>query len=228
MGWLVSPEGLTRHASTFGEREVLRGLAVALEEGAPVAEVERLAARLLAREDVVRLDRPDVVARREDVLRTRSGRVPVGLGEGRYSTAELLAVEARLLTTALAGVGVGSARAAEPEVDGALACRSYLSGEQQRMVRRLCTSGDAVQVVHALAGAGKTTALAAAVQAWQGSNIPVGRDQRWAALLRAAAGEGRGCTAGTQGAAGPVFCGPRRRHSPAVLVPRPCDLQKSM
>lgn len=46
------------------------------------------------------------------------------------------------------------------------------SREQQEMVRRLCGSGDGVDVVRAPAGSGKTYAREACKEAWQASGLP--------------------------------------------------------
>jgi ATP-dependent exoDNAse (exonuclease V) alpha subunit len=54
-----------------------------------------------------------------------------------------------------------------------LAERSTLTSEQAAMVRRVCESGDGVDIVEGVAGAGKTFALAAARQAWEGSGYRV-------------------------------------------------------
>ena len=48
-----------------------------------------------------------------------------------------------------------------------------LSDEQRGVVRRLVTSGDGVEVVVGKAGAGKTSALAAAAAAWRADGVPV-------------------------------------------------------
>ncbi|MFN8051530.1 MAG: AAA family ATPase [Acidimicrobiales bacterium] len=48
-----------------------------------------------------------------------------------------------------------------------------MSDEQAEMVRRLCTSGQGVDIVEGVAGAGKTFALAAANQAWSESGHTV-------------------------------------------------------
>src|SRR5690606_29103374 len=64
-------------------------------------------------------------------------------------------------------VGAGLARA--DHVESAIGARPTLSEEQQTMVRRICGSGDGVEVVPGVAGSGKTHALAAAHDAWQAS-----------------------------------------------------------
>jgi ATP-dependent exoDNAse (exonuclease V) alpha subunit len=70
-------------------------------------------------------------------------------------------------------------------VDAAIERRPFLAEEQRVMVRRLTADGDGVAVVIGLAGTGKTTAIAAAREAWEQSDVPV----RGCALARKAARE---------------------------------------
>ncbi len=153
---LAGPEGLTAASSTFERRDVVRAVAEALPDGAPVAEVEALADRVL--------DRPDVVA------------LPsVGRGgELRHTTLELLAVERSLLDTAGAALrderrGRGRARRRCARPSAVSRCSPT---NRCAMVERLTTSGAGVDVVVGKAGAGKTLALAAARQAWEGERLP--------------------------------------------------------
>ncbi len=90
----------------------------------------------------------------------------------RYSTAELLALEQRLLDTAerraAAHVGIADPR----DVERTINLRA-LSDEQADMVRALTTGGRGVEVVVAPAGSGKTFALGAANDAWRTSGYTV-------------------------------------------------------
>lgn len=156
---LLSPSGLTERASTFHERDILRALSIAMTEGAEVLEIEQLAEALRKESDVVRLKPPDQ-SRELD---------PVGRSEARYTTTDLLRIECQLVDDAGRRLDEGAAIAMPLSVEQALTARPHLSGEQVAMVRRLTEKGDGVSVVHALAGAGKTTALAAAVEAWSAS-----------------------------------------------------------
>jgi len=94
----------------------------------------------------------------------------VELVEGRiWTTPEILELERGTVASAVAGRG-----RATPVVDGAivdevLAARPSLSEEQQRMIRGLTQSGDAVEVVVGRAGAGKTFALDAVRAAFEAS-----------------------------------------------------------
>jgi conjugative relaxase-like TrwC/TraI family protein len=163
---LLSADGLTAMTSTFGRAEAIRGWCVRLPQGAPVPAVEDLADRLLVCPDVVALGAP-------------APRVPAGPAVGgaarnarRYSTTEMLATEAAVLAEATAARAAGVGLADAGGVERALAARE-LSEEQRELVRRLTTSGDGIEVVVGKAGAGKTSALAAAAEAWRAAGVPV-------------------------------------------------------
>lgn len=139
---LSSPEGLTERASTFALRDVVVGFAGSLRPGAPASEMAARAVAYLAR--------PEVVA----------------LTGGRYTTAEMLAVERAALALVERRRREGAGTVAEDDLAAAVAARPSLEPEQVAMARRLTTSGDGVQVVSAPAGAGKTFALDACRDAW--------------------------------------------------------------
>jgi Ti-type conjugative transfer relaxase TraA len=96
-------------------------------------------------------------------VRAASGEV---LELARYSTREMVEIERGMVLSAdrmsaTRGHGVG-----ETHVEEALASRSYLSDEQQEAVRHI-TGEEQLAVVVGLAGAGKSTMLSAARQAWE-------------------------------------------------------------
>lgn len=165
VGALTAPVGLTARSSTFDEREVLRLLAASLPDGAPVTEVEQAAREFVDRS-------PDVVAVGGSVATAVGG---VGASPQRYTTTELLLTEQALIESAeqrRRGIyGLATTAAVEQSLaDPAL---PSLADEQKAMVRRLCGAGDGVAVVNALAGSGKTTALAVATRAWEQARLPV-------------------------------------------------------
>lgn len=90
---LLGPQGLSAHASSFDRRDVLRAV-VERVEGADVATAADVADAVLAHPDAVWLDRPDRVG---------------GDDARRFSTAELVATEARAVATAAGRAGVGVA-----------------------------------------------------------------------------------------------------------------------
>jgi hypothetical protein len=163
---MLSADGLTAMSSTFGRAEAIRGWCVRLPQGAPVRAVEELADQLLVC--------PDVVALGALAPRASAGPAVGGAARNarRYSTTEMLATEAVVLAEATAARDVGVGLAEADGVEQALAARE-LSGEQEQLVRRLTTSGDGVDVVIGKAGSGKTSALAAAAEAWRAAGLPV-------------------------------------------------------
>ena len=107
-------------------------------------------------------------------FRRRDGRSIPASGElVRYSTPEHLALEQTLIERVRTSRRQGTAVASVHALRRAIAARSTLSTEQQRLVRRLCLDGYGVAVVAGKAGTGKTYALAAARDAWQAAGHPV-------------------------------------------------------
>jgi hypothetical protein len=90
-----------------------------------------------------------------------------GLEERRWSTPDLLAVEQRLVTTAIGRTGEQTARVSHQAVGEALAAHPTAGADQQAMVRDVCQGGQGVAVVVGRAGTGKTFALGMARHAWQ-------------------------------------------------------------
>ena len=169
---LGGPEGLTRERSTFTRREVLQALAGELPIGVDVgiSELERIADRFLGSNRVVVLVDGEVRGRVVGV----DGREVTGLrSERRFSTPELLERERRVLVYAGQARGGRRGVGRERAVDRALRQRPTIAGEQAEMVRRLVLDGDGVAVVIGQAGTGKTFALAAAREAWEGSGYRV-------------------------------------------------------
>jgi hypothetical protein len=136
---------LTEHVSTFDRRDVLVRLAGSATSGASVSDLEARADRFVAT--------PAVVA------------VGDGLTGVRWTTAELLAVEAALLERADArrDEHVGVCR------DPTVVRDRYpeLGAEQRAMVAAITSDGAGISVVVGAAGTGKTVALAAAADAWR-------------------------------------------------------------
>lgn len=166
---LTSPSGLTASESTFERRDVVRAVAERMANGASPVEVERIADAVLAAPEVTPL--------------ARVGRG----GELLHTTAELLDVERALLDQATAARCAGRGLVGPHDLADALADFPVLAGEQRDMVARLTTSGAGVDVVVGKAGAGKTTALAAAVGAWTRAGYDV-----WGVALSARAAIGLG------------------------------------
>jgi conjugative relaxase-like TrwC/TraI family protein len=172
---LLGPEGLTRDQAAFRRGDVLRAWAAQLPLGASPGQLEQLVDFTLARSEVV----PLVVADATGAALTREHRADSAvvrlivaaapsdaLAEPRYTTTEMLGVEARLLNTAVAGKGVHRAQIPKFAIEAAIVGRG-LSDEQADMVRAICGSGDAVSVVVGVPGSGKTFALGVARELWE-------------------------------------------------------------
>ena len=146
---ILSPEGITARESVFERRDVVRALAERLPEGAALCDIEALADRLLGRPEVVELS-------------------AIGRGGERLcTTTELLDVEARLLERAEIRARFPGPRVNDEQIRALLAGHALLSGEQRSMIARLATSGASIDIVVGKAGAGKTTALSVAREAFE-------------------------------------------------------------
>lgn len=166
VGELVGPSGLTQRRSTFTRRDVIAAVCERLPAGTPVtaAAIERVADRTVDSHDVVALIEPSDGER----FVRRDGRVlRVGLEDRRYTTAELLSHERRLLEVAQHGRDAGAGLTSEEVLQAAVSARPGLNDEQAGMVRTLTRSGARIDVVAGPAGTGKTFALAAARDAWR-------------------------------------------------------------
>jgi conjugative relaxase-like TrwC/TraI family protein len=164
--WLAGPEGLTAKASTFGTREVIKAICNALPAGGRVDQVLDLVDGFLRSEHVLTISMDPAAA----TIRRNDGVViPARTDEVRWTTPEMLELEASIVASALRRRSTAVGVAAPAAVDAAMATRPSLSSEQQEMVRTICASGDGIDVVEGAAGAGKTFALAAARQAWEAS-----------------------------------------------------------
>jgi conjugative relaxase-like TrwC/TraI family protein len=149
---LASPEGLTEQASTFTRPQVV--CAVGRELPAEVAgrvgpsELEALADRFLAERAV------SVVGEH-------------AVGERHYATPELLAVEQRLIDTAVSRAGEQTGVCSHDTLRETLAAHPTIGEDQVAMVRDITQDGRGVSVVVGKAGTGKTYALGVARHAWQ-------------------------------------------------------------
>ena len=171
---LASPAGLTHRQSSFTRRDAVRAWCEQLPHGGDVNEIEGLADDLLASQAVVPLLPEAATPTVGDVVRRADGRiVAAGSEELRYSTPELLALEAQVLDAARDGRNRGRGSVASATAAAVLASRPELTDEQTRMVNRLLTDGDAVAVVVGRAGTGKTYTLDAARQGWQADGYQV-------------------------------------------------------
>ena len=129
---LLGAHGLTEQTTTFDRRTVLRGWCEQLPAGAPITTIEALTDRTLADARVIALQDRDPYP--------------------KYSTAELVALEQRLVDRALDAIDTGAGVVAEPHLRGALDARPELSPEQVAAIAAITTSGNGIDVIVAAAG----------------------------------------------------------------------------
>ena len=167
---------VTAQRATFARRDVVQALARRLDMSPRTTaaqvriEVEALADAVLARREVVCLQAPERAEAPPTMMRRDGWSVWDRPQQVRYTTREMLGVEARILHAAevgrVAGVGVvepgllGRVLAGEPRVLGA---------DQLEALVELTSRGRGVDVVVGPAGAGKTSMLRIAARAWHGS-----------------------------------------------------------
>jgi conjugative relaxase-like TrwC/TraI family protein len=167
--WLASEHGLTARASSFGERDVLKAICDALPGGAPVPVILDLTEQFLGSDHVMMVKGRDTVT----ISRKDGTIVPAPVGESKWTTPDMIEVEIALVCLAENAQDTSAGQATPDAIDHAITSRSTLTGEQEAMVRAVCSSGDGVEVVEGAAGAGKTFALAAAHDAWRTSGFKV-------------------------------------------------------
>jgi len=151
---LSSAAGLTEARSTFDRRDIIRGLVDHLPAGVSMVVVDDLAWQYLGRPEVVTVG-----------WKQRTGSV--------FSTAEMIRLERSVVDLARGGLTARRGVAVETAVEGAVETRPSISDEQAAVVREMCTSGRAVDVLVAAAGTGKTFSLDAAREARQQSGYRV-------------------------------------------------------
>lgn len=169
---LLSPDGLTKQASSFDRRDLLRGICDRLPPGATVADIETMADQVLDQREAVRLvatGGPGLLS--SNVIRRTDGTIvaAAGVGEARWSTAELISIERHVVDRSTARADEGTCVVDGHVIADVMARRPTLAAEQAEMVGRLCMSGNGIDVVCAAAGTGKTYTLGAAREAWEAS-----------------------------------------------------------
>jgi conjugative relaxase-like TrwC/TraI family protein len=167
---------LTEEASTFGRRDAIQEMAAAAAQGAPVSTVLERVDEFLVSGAVVNVG-SGAAPRAQDVIQRDDGAVaPVPTGENRWSTPELLAVERRLVETAMTRRHEGAVvlpEAALVDALGRAVQRIRLGADQVQMVVQLARDGAGVQCVEAGPGSGKTTALGVYIAASQLAGVRV-------------------------------------------------------
>jgi Ti-type conjugative transfer relaxase TraA len=148
---------ITGEKSVFDHRDVARALHRAIDE----PEAFSLAfAQVMASPSLVELQGE----RRDDL-----GRV---IEPARYSTREMVEIERGMVLSASRLDEARDHGVSERHVEAALSARPFLSDEQQEAARHI-TGEERIAVVVGLAGAGKSTMLSAAREAWEREGFSV-------------------------------------------------------
>lgn len=156
----VVGERLVGSDSTFTRHEVAQAVASVLATGGATAEVDRLTAGVLAHLEIVAIHDPAVSVRATG-------------WEQRFTTRRLIGLETEIADTIASGVASHTGSLARETV--AVACSvASLGTDQHDAVTRLCTQGNAIEVLVGRAGTGKTYTLAAVASAY--------RDAGWTAI----------------------------------------------
>ncbi len=143
--WQVD-RAVSAAASHFDRRDAIRAVAGLLPNGAPGAEVERLADAYLASDAVMQIA--------ESAKGTR------------YTTRRIWELEREALATIERLKTQGPSPAGELIAARVIGARPTLKADQREMVRLLLTNPEGVAVVIGEAGTGKTFAIVAAAEGW--------------------------------------------------------------
>ena len=163
--------------STFTRHEVAQAVATVLPTGGAATEVDRLTAGVLAHPEIVAIHDPASPARATG-------------WEQQFTTRRLIALETEIADAIASGVASHTGALAPEAV--AVACTvASLGTDQHDAVTRLCTQGNAIDVLVGRAGTGKTYTLAAVASAYRAAGwatIGVAPSARAARELETGAG----------------------------------------
>ena len=189
---------VTADRATFARRDVVQAVARHLDPPAGTTahevrvQAESLADAVLARAVVVCLHTPERAKAPAPFVRRDGWSVWDRPQQVRYTTREILRVEAAILHAAAIGRGAGVGVVEPGLLDRALAVEARaLGGDQLDALTLLMSRGRRVETVIGPAGSGKTTMLRVAARAWYGSGhhvIGVTHTAVAAEILRAEAG----------------------------------------
>ena len=142
---------VTAGASHFERRDAIQAVAGSLPDGAPAAEVERIADAFLTSEAVIPL--------------ALDARIQ------RFTTRRIWELEREALASAERLRAEGPAVAGEAIAARVLASRPALKSDQREMVGRLLARREGIAIVIGEAGTGKTYATLAAAEGWAQAGV---------------------------------------------------------
>ena len=169
---LSSSHGVTEQSAIFDRRHVIEAIATYSVDRLPAADIVDLADHWLSTDAAVELEIGD--SGRRETIGTGAAQVSLTPDERRYTTPEMLDIETRVVNWHHQGLRTSHALVHPATVEAAITNSPVeLGADQADLVRALTTSGDQFQAAQGLAGSGKTTALQAAVDAWQATGYSV-------------------------------------------------------
>ena len=171
---------VTGERATFARRDIAQVIARHLDvgDGGGAAKmrsrVEALTDALVARREVVCLQAPERLEAPAALVRRDGWSVWDAPQQVRYTTTEVLAIEARILHAAATGLAARVGVVDPAVLEQALAAEPRrLAVEQHGALRLLTGRGRRVEVLIGPAGSGKTTMLRVAARAWEAAGHPV-------------------------------------------------------
>ncbi len=165
--------GVVGERAVFDRRHVLAWIADVAGGDLPAGQIGALTDRWLAEHAV-----PLEVTNTWDTIANRTGARVALTHETQYSTPAMIALEQRVKTIHTAGLERSPIHVPAVTVEHSIRrledrLGAELGADQVAAVRAITTSGHQFQAVQGLAGAGKTTAMQAAVDAWHTSGARV-------------------------------------------------------
>jgi conjugative relaxase-like TrwC/TraI family protein len=162
---LAAPEGICANLSVFDRGDVLHAL---LNHPVPSPDGGDPQPVIVSAKRLGQLADGFLASRHVELVKPATHDEPAS-----YSTREILAVQNRIVTRYQHGRHHGGTAVPASAIDAALARHPQLTDEQRDLVRAFCSSGHKMQCAIGRPGAGKTTAMAAARDAWQAAGLRV-------------------------------------------------------
>ena len=182
---MLSEYGITENDATFTRTGVLRAFAETATDGATLEQLERLVDAFFQEEDVIAihvLDADGQPTHARDEI--RDGSIALGLADTagkiqqRYTLRSLLDIEESILDAAILAPSL--ARACQVDVAVVAAALKQAdasalkpSDEQKAVIEAITTSGEFIELVRGVPGAGKTRSLAIASRIWESAGYSI-------------------------------------------------------
>ncbi|MDA8373245.1 MAG: relaxase domain-containing protein [Actinomycetota bacterium] len=182
---MLSEFGITENQATFTEADVIRAFADTATDGATLKQLESLVDAFFQQEDVLAihvLDSDGQPTHARDEI--RNGSFAVGLAatagkiQQRYTLRSLLDIEESILDAAILAPSMARACQVDAVVVAATLNQADASAlkpseEQKAVIEAITTSGEFIELVRGVPGAGKTRSLAIASRIWESAGYSI-------------------------------------------------------